>query len=174
MRNDILHVRSTLFTRSRYRAAERCQCKSFHYRAVTRGRWTTPWFGQECHLFGFETGIRCSPCRSHQTRVRAWPRIRPAAIQSGETRLRTTEGAPMLQLRPNCECCNRDLSGDSDAAYICSFECTFCTRCAIETLDGTCPNCAGELVRRPRRTPEKLLQHPASVERIFKPEGCVT
>lgn len=32
----------------------------------------------------------------------------------------------MLQLRPNCECCNRGLPPDSSAALICSFECTFC------------------------------------------------
>ena len=31
----------------------------------------------------------------------------------------------MLQLRPNCECCNRDLPPDSPDALICSFECTF-------------------------------------------------
>jgi uncharacterized protein len=78
----------------------------------------------------------------------------------------------MLQLRPNCECCNSDLAGDSDAAWICSFECTFCTACAHERLHGRCPNCSGELVRRPRRAPEKLRKYPASGERVFKPEGC--
>ena len=51
----------------------------------------------------------------------------------------------MLQLRPNCECCNTDLAGDSDAARICSFECTFCARCADEVLQGRCPNCGGTL-----------------------------
>jgi len=78
----------------------------------------------------------------------------------------------MLQLRPNCECCNTDLAGDSDAAYICSFECTFCARCANETLECRCPNCGGELLRRPRRAPEKLQKYPASAERVHKPEGC--
>ena len=78
----------------------------------------------------------------------------------------------MLQLRPNCECCNTDLAGDSDAAYICSFECTFCAGCATETLKGRCPNCGGELVRRPRRVADKLARHPASGERVYKPEGC--
>jgi hypothetical protein len=35
----------------------------------------------------------------------------------------------MLALRPNCECCNRDLPPESDGALICSFECTFCRGC---------------------------------------------
>jgi uncharacterized protein len=78
----------------------------------------------------------------------------------------------MLELRPNCECCNTDLSGDSEGAYICSFECTFCTACANETLAGRCPNCGGELLRRPRRSPEKLAKNPASTQRVFKPAGC--
>lgn len=78
----------------------------------------------------------------------------------------------MLQLRPNCECCNRDLAGDSADAYICSFECTFCTVCANDSLQGRCPNCGGELLRRPRRPGEKLLKYPASSDRVYKPEGC--
>jgi hypothetical protein len=78
----------------------------------------------------------------------------------------------MLQLRPNCECCNRDLAGDSAEAFICSFECTFCAFCANDTLRGKCPNCGGELMRRPRRAAEKLLKYPASADRVFKPEGC--
>lgn len=78
----------------------------------------------------------------------------------------------MLQLRPNCECCDTDLPGDSGDAWICSFECTFCTTCASDTLRGKCPNCGGELVRRPRRSAEKLAANPASAERVFKPQGC--
>ena len=77
----------------------------------------------------------------------------------------------MLQLRPNCECCNTDLGG-FDQAFICSFECTFCAACANERLGGRCPNCGGELVRRPRRAPDKLLKYPASTQRVYKPEGC--
>jgi uncharacterized protein len=78
----------------------------------------------------------------------------------------------MLQLRPNCECCDADLAGDSADAFICSFECTFCAPCTTHTLLGRCPNCAGELVRRPRRAAEKLVKHPASTERVLKPDGC--
>jgi uncharacterized protein len=78
----------------------------------------------------------------------------------------------MLQLRPNCECCDVDLPGDSTAAFICSFECTYCATCAGGPLQGRCPNCGGELLRRPVRAPEKLATYPASVERVFKPENC--
>jgi hypothetical protein len=74
----------------------------------------------------------------------------------------------MLQLRPNCECCDKDLPPESASAMICTFECTFCSECANDVLKGTCPNCGGELVRRPRRPAEKLLQYPASTERVRK------
>jgi uncharacterized protein len=78
----------------------------------------------------------------------------------------------MLQLRPNCECCNVDLPPQSAAARICSFECTFCATCAADVLKGRCPNCGGELLARPRRPAGKLEKYPASTERIYKPEGC--
>ena len=78
----------------------------------------------------------------------------------------------MLQLRPNYECCNRDLLPESLEARICSFECTFCESCAIQVLGGQCPNCRGELVARPRRPATRLTRFPASTERVFKPAGC--
>ena len=78
----------------------------------------------------------------------------------------------MLELRPNCECCGKDLPGDSDAAYICSFECTFCTECSQGVLKGRCPNCGGELQPRPRRSAEKLQRNPASTKRVVRPSGC--
>ncbi|MFL6617787.1 MAG: DUF1272 domain-containing protein [Povalibacter sp.] len=78
----------------------------------------------------------------------------------------------MLQLRPNCECCDRDLLPDAADAVICTFECTFCSACANDVLKGSCPNCGGELVRRPRRPVEKLLKYPASTQRVVK-AGCV-
>jgi hypothetical protein len=55
---------------------------------------------------------------------------------------------------------------------ICSFECTFCRHCADAVLRGRCPNCGGELVRRPVRPADKLHKFPASTERVFKPRGC--
>ena len=78
----------------------------------------------------------------------------------------------MLTLRPNCECCNKDLPPDSTDARICSFECTFCNDCAHGRLGGICPNCGGELLPRPRRPAEKLAKSPASTRRVFKPAGC--
>jgi uncharacterized protein len=77
----------------------------------------------------------------------------------------------MLQMRPGCECCDKDLPPDSGEAWICSFECTFCAACS-EAQAGVCPNCGGELVARPRRPTSKLASSPASTERIYKPQGC--
>ena len=79
----------------------------------------------------------------------------------------------MLQLRPNCECCNVDLPPQSTEARICSFECTFCASCAEGVLAGKCPNCGGEFVPRPRRPAQKLAANPASTERVYKPQGCL-
>jgi hypothetical protein len=78
----------------------------------------------------------------------------------------------VLELRPNCECCDRDLPADSSEALICSFECTFCRDCAERVLHGHCPNCGGELVRRPIRPTDKLASFPASTSRVHKPTGC--
>ena len=78
----------------------------------------------------------------------------------------------MLELRPGCECCDRDLPPDSHEARVCSFECTFCRACAETVLHGRCPNCGGELVPRPRRPADKLSKYPASSARVYKPEGC--
>jgi uncharacterized protein len=78
----------------------------------------------------------------------------------------------MLELRPNCECCNVDLPPESGSARICSFECTFCARCADGVLSGKCPNCGGELLARPRRPAATLANHPPSSQRVYKPAGC--
>lgn len=75
----------------------------------------------------------------------------------------------MLELRPNCERCNRDLPPDSEDAVICSFECTFCRECADGALDHTCPNCGGNFAPRPVRPAKLLEKYPASIERIWKP-----
>ena len=78
-----------------------------------------------------------------------------------------------LELRPNCECCDRDLPPESLDAMMCSFECTFCADCATSRLGGACPNCKGELVRRPVRPAAALLNNPASTRRVLKAEGCI-
>ncbi len=80
----------------------------------------------------------------------------------------------MLELRPNCECCDKNLLPDATEAMICSFECTFCADCVAQRLPGhKCPNCGGELVRRPIRPAGKLVKNPASTVRVLKPHaGC--
>lgn len=78
----------------------------------------------------------------------------------------------MLELRPNCECCDKDLPANSQDARICSFECTFCAACADTVLGGRCPNCTGELVRRPIRPADRLARFPASITRNLRKGGC--
>jgi len=78
----------------------------------------------------------------------------------------------MLSLRPNCECCDRDLPPDSAEARICSFECTFCAACADDVLKGVCPNCGGNLVARPIRPADALAKHPASTQRVLRKQPC--
>ncbi len=78
----------------------------------------------------------------------------------------------MLELRPNCECCDADLPPDSAAARICSFECTFCSACAATRLHGICPNCGGDLVRRPVRPAAHLAKHPPAARRVMRATPC--
>ncbi|MBB3212153.1 hypothetical protein FHW67_001421 [Herbaspirillum sp. Sphag1AN] len=78
----------------------------------------------------------------------------------------------MLVLRPNCECCDKDLPAESQEARICTFECTFCADCVRDRLSGVCPNCGGELLQRPRRPADRLLNNPASTERVHHRVPC--
>ncbi|MBX4866382.1 DUF1272 domain-containing protein [Rhizobium bangladeshense] len=78
----------------------------------------------------------------------------------------------MLELRPNCECCDKDLPPESMEARICTYECTFCADCADGVLKGLCPNCGGNLVARPTRPSAMLAKNPASTKRVLKAEGC--
>jgi uncharacterized protein len=55
----------------------------------------------------------------------------------------------MLEMKAACERCDTALVHAAQAA-ICSFECTFCLPCS-ELMEHRCPNCGGELLRRPRR-----------------------
>ncbi|GAA2173727.1 DUF1272 domain-containing protein [Agrococcus versicolor] len=75
----------------------------------------------------------------------------------------------MLELRPGCECCDRDLPPDAEA-YLCTFECTWCPSCT-ESFAFACPNCGGDLVRRPIRPAHLLASNPASTVRVVAP-GC--
>ena len=78
----------------------------------------------------------------------------------------------MLELRPNCEYCGKDLPPTAQDARICSYECTFCSQCVDTILQNVCPNCGGGFVQRPiRPSTERLkgisLEHqPASTTRV--------
>ena len=82
-----------------------------------------------------------------------------------------------LELRPNCELCDKDLPPHSAEARICSYECTYCSDCAENVLHNVCPTCGGNFVPRPirpmksSRPDEKLglINHPASEKRVNKP-----
>ncbi|MDX1515989.1 MAG: DUF1272 domain-containing protein [Woeseiaceae bacterium] len=70
----------------------------------------------------------------------------------------------MLEMRPNCEACGVGLPADARSVLICSFECTFCASCAGEKFDWICPNCGGELVRRPVRPANQSAASPAPAD----------
>jgi hypothetical protein len=78
----------------------------------------------------------------------------------------------MLNLRPNCEYCDRDLPPASPDARICSYECTFCAACVETVLHNVCPNCGGGFVPRPIRPAREhrpgvsLVRHPPSDTRV--------
>lgn len=75
----------------------------------------------------------------------------------------------MLELRPNCENCNKLLAHDAEDAMICSFECTFCEECVEEHLLNVCPNCGGDFRKRPIRPKELMDKYPASETAVYKP-----
>lgn len=55
-----------------------------------------------------------------------------------------------LEMREKCETCETPLAMNGEA-YICSYECTYCGPCTHKKHKHSCPNCGGELVRRPER-----------------------
>ena len=79
----------------------------------------------------------------------------------------------MLEIRPNCEHCNKDLPNTSTEAMICSYECTYCKSCALETFENVCPSCSGNFVPRPIRPKNEIEQNPASVVPVFKPKDLM-
>jgi len=101
-------------------------------------------------------------------RRRAGAALRPVLVGAAA---RVRYRRRMLQLRPNCECCDRDLPASSGEARICSFECTFCAACAEGRFGGACPNCGGALTVRPPRPEALLSRFPASTERVLKPHS---
>jgi len=80
----------------------------------------------------------------------------------------------MLELRPGCENCGRDLPNNSEEAMICSFECTFCTDCVQNILQNVCPNCGGGFEKRPVRpadckTTFCIENYPATTKKKLRP-----
>lgn len=79
----------------------------------------------------------------------------------------------MLELRPNCEFCDKDLPPGSTEACICTYECTFCSSCVESLLQNVCPNCGGGFTSRPvrpstaRRDNVSLSNQPASENRVL-------
>lgn len=60
----------------------------------------------------------------------------------------------MLFMKPDCEICHVSLSHQAEA-YICSYECSFCPKCAKE-MGLICKNCQGDLQKRPKRQPSDV------------------
>lgn len=75
----------------------------------------------------------------------------------------------MLEIRTNCENCNKLLPNDSNEAMICTFECTFCKDCVEQILHNVCPNCGGGFEKRPSRPLKNLEKYPVSTTVIYKP-----
>ena len=76
----------------------------------------------------------------------------------------------MLEIRPNCEHCDKDLPNNSDEAMICTFECTFCSNCITELFKNVCQNCGGNFTKRPIRPDHLLKKYPVSTKRILNPK----
>jgi uncharacterized protein len=84
-----------------------------------------------------------------------------------------------LELRPNCEYCDKDLPASATDARICSYECTFCAACVDAVLSNVCPNCGGGFAPRPIRPARpwrlglSLAEQPPSTKRVhlsYRPE----
>jgi uncharacterized protein len=82
-----------------------------------------------------------------------------------------------LELRPNCEYCDKDLPPQAAEARICSYECTFCADCVETKLENVCPNCGGGFVPRPIRPLHEwrpglsLAKRPPSTKRVHPSYG---
>lgn len=78
-----------------------------------------------------------------------------------------------LELRPNCEFCDKDLPPAATDAMICTYECTFCANCVEKELQNVCPNCGGGFSSRPIRPATEwrpglsVAKRPPSIRRIY-------
>ncbi|MGI9552901.1 MAG: DUF1272 domain-containing protein [Aurantibacter sp.] len=76
----------------------------------------------------------------------------------------------MLEIRPCCEHCGKDLPNTSTEAMICSFECTYCRDCALGLFENVCPSCSGNFEKRPIRPSRFLKKHPPSAKIKLDPK----
>lgn len=76
----------------------------------------------------------------------------------------------MLEIRPCCEHCGKDLSNTTTEAMICTFECTFCYSCASEIFENVCPNCGGNFEKRPVRPSKFKDKYPSGSQRLHEPK----
>jgi hypothetical protein len=75
----------------------------------------------------------------------------------------------MLEIRLNCENCDKSLPNQSNEAMICTYECTFCEDCVENILKNVCPNCGGGFEKRPTRPKKQLEKHPPRQDKVLKP-----
>lgn len=75
----------------------------------------------------------------------------------------------MLEIRTNCENCDKALPNDSLEAMICTYECTFCKDCVDSKLYNVCPNCGGGFEKRPIRPKKELVINPPRKDKVLKP-----
>tara|TARA_B110000902_G_C13926839_1_gene444301 strand:+ start:354 stop:635 length:282 start_codon:yes stop_codon:yes gene_type:complete len=75
----------------------------------------------------------------------------------------------MLEIRLNCENCDKLLPNNSTEAMICTFECTYCRNCVEEILKNVCPNCGGGFEKRPVRPKNLLGKYPTRKDKVLKP-----
>ena len=75
----------------------------------------------------------------------------------------------MIEYRPGCENCDKDLPVASTDAMICAFECTFCRDCVTDVLHNVCPNCTGGFQQRPVLVKKYISRYPPAAARLYKP-----
>jgi len=74
-----------------------------------------------------------------------------------------------MEIRLNCENCDKALPNDSEEAMLCSLDCTFCKDCVKNILKNVCPNCGGGFEKRPTRPKQYLLKYPTRKDKVYKP-----
>lgn len=79
----------------------------------------------------------------------------------------------MLEIRPKCEHCGKNLPNTSTEAMICSFECTYCANCTTNIFKNVCPTCGGNFEKRPIRPAVMVRKYPVLTEELIAPKDLV-